>query len=133
MFYHSYNYFMISNEKTEKIIKAFYEVYNELGYGFMEKVYENSLVIMLEKYGFKVEQQKEVSVFFEGILVGEYYADIIVDKEIILELKSTELLNESNKYQLLNYLRATGYKLGLLLNFGKNPEIKRVINNKSEE
>ena len=121
---------MINDDKTEKIIKAFYEVYNTLGYGFLEKVYENSLVIVLKKYGFEVEQQTEIPVYFDNKIVGEYYADIIVNKEIVIELKATENFNESSKFQLLNYLRATKKELGLVLNFGKKPEIRRVINKK---
>ena len=114
-------------DKTEKIIKCFYETYNVLGYGFLEKVYENALLKELVASGFKCESQKKISVSYKGDKVGEYYADILVDNEIILELKATESLCEEHEYQLINYLKATNIELGLLLNFGKRPEIRRKI------
>lgn len=112
---------------TSKIIGCFYEVYNGLGYGFLEKVYENALKYELEKKGFKVEKQKPITVFYDKIKVGEYYADLIVDDAVILELKAAESLFEEHKYQLINYLKATNIEVGLLLNFGKKPEIRRKI------
>lgn len=114
-------------DKTEKIIKCFYETYNVLGYGFLEKVYENALLKELKVNGFECESQKKISVKYKGDKVGEYYADILVDNEIILELKATETLCEEHEYQLINYLKATNIELGLLLNFGKKPEIRRKI------
>ena len=114
-------------DKTEKIIKCFYETYNVLGYGFLEKVYENALLKELKANGFKCENQKEISVSYKGDKVGKYYADILVDNEIILELKATESLCQEHEYQLINYLKATNIELGLLLNFGKKPEIRRKI------
>ena len=114
-------------DKTEKIIKCFYETYNTLGYGFLEKVYENAILKELTRNGFCCENQKKISVSYKGDKVGEYYADILVDNEIILELKASESLCEEHEYQLINYLKATNIELGLLLNFGKKPEIRRKI------
>ena len=116
---------LLHEDKTEKIIQAFYKVYNELGYGFREKVYENSLAIELQAMGFKVDQQHEIRVYYHGREVGEYQADILVDDLIILEIKATRHLVEDNEAQLLNYLKATTFEVGLLLNFGVKPEFKR--------
>lgn len=112
---------------TDKIIKCFYEVYNTLGYGFLEKVYELSLFEELNSNGLICERQKKIEVFYKEKLVGEYYADILVDNKIILELKAAESICEEHEFQLINYLKATNIELGLLLNFGKQPEIKRKI------
>ena len=114
-------------EVTEKIIKAFYKVYNSLGYGFLEKVYENALFIELTEMNLKVEKQKKINVYYEGNEVGEYYSDLVVDDQIIIELKAAEYLNKANEFQLINYLKATGIEVGLLLNFGKKPEFKRKV------
>jgi GxxExxY protein len=112
---------------TSRIISGFYKVYNTLGFGFLEKAYENALKIELEKMGFIVERQKSINVYYDEILVGEYYADLIVDGKIILELKAAESLIEEHELQLINYLKATEMEIGLLLNFGKKPEIRRKI------
>ncbi len=112
---------------TSRIISGFYKVYNTLGFGFLEKVYENALKIELEKIGFIVERQKPINVYYNEIPVGEYYADLIVDNKIILELKAVESLIKEHELQLINYLKATEMELGLLLNFGRKPEIKRKI------
>jgi GxxExxY protein len=112
-------------DKTEKIIKCFYERSNVLGYGFLEKVYENALLNELNNSGFNCESQKKITVNYKGDKVGEYYADILIDNEIILELKAAESLCVEHEYQLINYLKATNIELGLLLNFGKKPEIRR--------
>jgi len=116
---------MLYEEKTELIIKAFYKVYNSLGYGFLEKVYHNALLIELEQIGLEVKSQYPINVFYEGNLVGEYYADIIVDDCIIIENKVAETLKEEHEFQLINYLKATELEVGLLLNFGKKPSFKR--------
>ncbi len=118
---------VLHKELTEKIIGTFYDVYNELGYGFLEKVYQNSLFIELKTRGFKVEAQKKMKVYYKGIEVGDYTADIIVNDVIILELKAAESIVEEFEYQLLNYLRAGDFEIGLLLNFGKKPQVKRKI------
>jgi GxxExxY protein len=118
---------LLHEELTNVIIKTFYEVYNELGYGFLEKVYQNSLFLELKNKGFKVEAQKKISVYYKGIEVGEYYADLIVEDLVILELKAAEYIVKDFENQILNYLRSTNCEVGLLLNFGKKPEFKRKI------
>ncbi|MDX9696515.1 MAG: GxxExxY protein [Bacteroidales bacterium] len=112
---------------TEKIIKAFYKVYNTLGYGFLEKVYENALKYELIQMGLYVEKQKQIKVFYENKEVGEYYADLTVEESVIIELKAAEGLCEEHEFQLINYLKATEIEVGLLLNFGKKPEFKRKV------
>ena len=115
----------LHSDLTDGIIKCFYTVYSKLGYGFLEKVYQNALRIELQKNGYKVECQHKINVFYEGLEVGEYYADMLINNTVIIELKAAEKLCESHALQLLNYLRATDQEIGLLLNFGKKPEIKR--------
>lgn len=117
----------LHSELTERIIKAFYRVYNTLGYGFLEKVYENSLMIVLGKMGLQARQQQEIKVYFEGQLVGTYSADVMVEDKVVVELKSAEALCDTHEAQLLNYLRATRIEVGLLLNFGPKPELRRRI------
>jgi GxxExxY protein len=117
----------LHSDLTENIIKAFYKVYNTLGYGFLEKVYENAMLIELRKMGFNAQKQIAINVYYEGELVGEYKADIIVVDKVILELKASESLHEQDEAQLLNYLKATEIEVGLLLNFGLKPQIKRKI------
>ena len=119
-------YKMLHAELTDKIISSFFKVYNTLGYGFLEKVYENALAIELKRAEFNVLQQQNIKVYYENQVVGNYFADIIADP-IILEIKSAEGLREENKAQLINYLKATDKEVGLLLNFGRTPEFKRVI------
>jgi GxxExxY protein len=118
---------LIHKELTNKIINCFYTVYNTLGFGFLEKVYENSMLIELLKEGIKAEKQRPVKVYYFDHLVGEYFADIIVEDTIILELKAAESLAEEHELQLINYLKATDKEIGLLLNFGKKPEFRRKI------
>ena len=118
---------MLHEEKTKKIIEAFYKVYNTLGYGFLEKVYQNAMLIELRAMGFECQSEMFVKVYYEGFIVGDYRADIIVDNCIIIENKSTKTLIEDNEFQLINYLKATKFELGMLLNFGKKPEFKRKI------
>lgn len=115
----------LHSDLTDKILSCFYDVYNRLRYGFLEKVYENALKYELEKRGFKVESQKKIEVFYDGQRVGEYYADLVVDDLVIIELKAAEELCVEHSYQLLNYLRATKIEVGLLLNFGKKPQTAR--------
>jgi GxxExxY protein len=112
-------------EKTDLIIKAFFKVYNTLGYGFLEKVYHNAFLIELKKLGFVIKSQYPITVLYEEYEVGEYYADIIVDDCIIIENKATEGLREEHEFQLINYLKATSIEVGLLFNFGKTPSFKR--------
>ena len=112
-------------DTTELIIKAFYKVYNVLGYGFLEKVYRNALAIELRKMGLEVIQEARIAVYYDGKVVGEYFADLLVASTVIAELKAARRLLEEHEAQLLNYLKATPYEVGLLLNFGPKPEIKR--------
>ena len=118
----------LHSDITGKILKAFYNVYNNLGFGFLEKVYEKSMLIDLRKLGLKAENQKQIKVYYDNIEVGEYYADIIVNDCVIIELKAAENLIPEHEAQLVNYLRATEIEVGLLLNFGKTPQkIRRVL------
>lgn len=118
---------ILHSDLTELIIKSFYKVYNTLGYGFLEKVYENSLKLELMNYGLDVVSQKNLKVMYLGHEVGDYYADLLVNDLVILELKASEALCEEHEAQLINYLKATDKEVGLLLNFGKHPEFKRKI------
>jgi len=118
---------LLHKELTDLILKTFYEVYNELGYGFLEKVYHNALYLELKNKGLHVVSQKKIDVFYKGLKVGEYYADIIVEDKVILELKAAEFVVEEFEIQLINYLRGTDCEVGLLLNFGKKPEFKRKV------
>ena len=117
---------LLHKDITDKILSCFYTVYNTLGYGFLEKVYENALKIELENEGLSCEVQKAISVFYDGYVVGKYYADIIIENKIILELKACPLVKE-HEFQLLNYQKATEIEVGLLLSFGKEPKFKRKI------
>ncbi len=114
-------------ELTQGIIGTFYEVYNELGHGFLESVYENSLCIALRAKGYEIHQQIAVPVSFRGQLVGDFHADLLVNKVVLLELKSCRSIDQAHMAQLLNYLKATEIEVGLLLNFGPRPEFKRVV------
>lgn len=118
---------MLHEEITEKIIGAFYEVHKKLSYGFLEKVYQNALALELRKRGLKVEKQRQIKVYYDNEMVGDYYADIIVNDCVILELKAAEGLIEEHEHQLMNYLKATEIEVGLLLNFGVKPQFKRKI------
>ena len=112
---------------TDIILKVYYEVYNELGYGFLEKVYQNAMYFELQSLGYKVEAQKQIKVYFKKQLVGEYYSDLLVEDKVIVELKATELLMNAHVAQIMNYLKGTPIEVGLLLNFGEKPEFKRFI------
>jgi GxxExxY protein len=114
-------------ELTEKIIKVFYKVYNKLGYGFLEKVYENGMMIEFKKEGIPAVAQFPIKVYYEDEIVGEYFADILVNDKVIVEIKASRNLAQENEAQLLNYLKATDIEVGLLLNFGPKPEIKRKV------
>ena len=118
---------MLHSEITDLILKAFYKVYNILGYGFLEKVYENAMRIELTEMGLNVLQQKKIKVFYEKNLVGDYFADLIVNQLVIIELKASENICEEHEAQLLNYLKATDIEVGLILNFGPKPEISRKV------
>ncbi len=118
---------MKHEDLTNKIIKAFYNVYNTLGYGFLEKVYQNAMLIELRKMGLNADREKQVLVHYEGEIVGEYNADLTVENTVICELKTCEQLHEGDENQLINYLKATEIEVGLVLNFGKKPEIRRKV------
>jgi len=120
---------LYNQELTGRIIKAFYKVYNELGYGFLEKVYENALYLELRSMNLLCAKQKPIKVYYNSQNVGEYYADIVVNDLIIIELKAAEGIVEEHEHQLINYLKATKIETGLLLNFGKIPQFKRIFTN----
>jgi GxxExxY protein len=110
---------------TAIIINAFYTVYNSLGHGFLEKVYENALLYELKKRGLRVEQQMRIQVFYAGQVVGEYFADLVVESSVILELKAAETISEAHKAQLFNYLKSTQCEVGFVFNFGPEPKFER--------
>jgi GxxExxY protein len=112
---------------TDQILRVFYDVYNELGYGFLESVYHRSLVIALQEVGLNVRSRLKIPVWFRGTRVGRFEADILVENCVLLELKAARTLDSAHRAQLLNYLRATEIEVGLLLNFGEKPEFKRII------
>lgn len=113
---------------TETIIGCFYNVYNKLGFGFLEKVYENALIIELKEAGLSAEKQIPIEVYYKENRVGNYFADILVDKKVIIELKAGDgVIIEEHELQLINYLRATEIEVGMVLFFGKKPQFKRKI------
>lgn len=118
---------MLHKEITSEIIAAFYAVYNTLGYGFLEKVYENALILELRKKGLTVKKQVPIKVKYDGQIIGEYFADLFVEDKVIVELKAVEKIIAVHEAQLLNYLKATNIEVGLLLNFGPKAEFKRKI------
>lgn len=144
---------LLYKELTNVILKAFYDVYNTLGYGFLENVYQNAMYKELQRRGLKCEPQKKIEVYYKGEVVGTYFADILVEDVVILELKAASELSPAHAKQLMNYLKATGIEVGLLLNFGEespvferkvytmtNPAIKKkvrnfldIINNEDED
>lgn len=114
-------------ELTDRVIGCSYKVHNELGAGFLEKVYQNALAIEFKETGISFEQECPLSVSYHGQIVGEYVADFIIDGKVILELKAVSILSSSHEVQLVNYLKATGLCIGLLINFGKSVVVKRRI------
>lgn len=114
-------------EETDRIIAAFYAVYRELGFGFLEQVYQNALFFELQQHGFSCVPQQGIEVYYKERMVGKYVADIVVNDCIILELKATQLISAAHELQLINYLKATHMEVGLLLNFGESPQVKRKI------
>ncbi|MFZ4741758.1 MAG: GxxExxY protein [Bacteroidales bacterium] len=121
---------LLHKELTDSIIKVFYDVYNELGYGFLEKVYQNSMYLELKERGFNVEANKQIKVYYKGLEVGLYYADLLVENKVILELKTSNAIIDEYENQIINYLKGTNIEVGLLLNFGVKPEfIRKVFNN----
>lgn len=124
---------LIYSEITGKIIKAFYKVYNTLGYGFLEKVYENALALEIKDSGLSVFQQAPIKIYYKDKEIGEYFADLIVENSVIVELKAIENLTEIHEAQLLNYLKATKIEVGLLLNFGAKAEYRRKVFNNNRK
>ena len=118
---------MKHQDLTAKIIQCAYKVHNSLGFGFLEAIYQNALLIELLKTGFKAEKEKKIHVYYDKQLVGDYMADIIVENKVILELKAVKDLHPAHEAQLTNYLKATGIEVGLLVNFGQSVEIKRKV------
>ena len=118
---------LLHENLTDSIIGAFFRVYNYLGYGFLEKVYENSLRLELEVLGLKAICQKPIKVYYRNQIVGEYFADMVVEGKVIVEIKAAETISQAHSEQLINYLKATDIEVGLLLNFGKKPEFTRRI------
>ncbi|HVM62313.1 MAG TPA: GxxExxY protein [Verrucomicrobiae bacterium] len=119
---------LIHGELAKEIVGAAFEVHNILGYGFLEKVYERALLIELVKRGLKAESQAAITVKYKEAIVGDYVADIVVEEKVILELKAEDEYNRQHEAQLLNYLKATGFKLGILINFGRGKcEFKRLV------
>jgi GxxExxY protein len=115
-------------EITDKILHAFFKiVYPQLGYGFLEKVYENALSMAFIEGGLGVKLQERIEVYFQGQVIGEYFADLLVDDAVIVEIKAAKRITQEHEAQLLNYLRATPYEVGLLLNFGPKPDFRRKV------
>jgi GxxExxY protein len=117
----------VHSDLTSKIIKAYFKVYNKLGYGFLEKVYENALLHELRSMNLTCFSQVQIDVYYEKSRVGVYFADLLVESKVIVELKAAECLREEHEAQLINYLRATKLEVGLLLNFGTDPQFKRKV------
>lgn len=120
--------FEVDNELTGKIINCFFIVYNNLGFGYLEKVYQNALYVELGLLGLKVEVQKPIKVIYKEHIVGEYFADMFVENTVLVEIKTVVKLNKEHEAQLINYLISTQTQIGLLLNFGPKPEVSRKIN-----
>ena len=118
---------LLYEDLTEKIIKCFYKVHDALGDGFLESVYEKALLIELEDAGFKAESQRSLTVYYKGRLVGDFKADIVIEDKIVIEIKAVSRLAPHHEAQLINYLKATGIKVGLLVNFGEKLEFKRRV------
>ncbi|MFN0187632.1 MAG: GxxExxY protein [Bacteroidia bacterium] len=119
----------LHSDITEKLIKIFYKVYSKLGYGFLERVYENAMFIELQKTGLILKTQSPIKVYYDDLQVGLYFADLLIDDKVIVELKAAEGLCEEHETQLINYLKATEIEVGIFLNFGKKPEIRRKVFN----
>ena len=119
---------LMHGDLTQRIIACFFKVYNTLGYGFLERVYENAMCVELSRQGLSVTAQVPITVYYEGTVVGEYYADLCVEDAVIVELKAAAELDKTHDAQLTNYLKATGRPVGLLLNFGRRAEFRRRVN-----
>ena len=122
----------VHSELTDKIIKCAYKVYNELGSGFLEKIYENALMIELRDAGLSAQAQYPVKVYYNGLVIGDYIADIVVENKVIIELKAVNNVVKAHEVQLVNYLKATNIEVGLLINFGDQMTIKRKVLTKNQ-
>lgn len=118
---------LLYKDLTDKILKGFYEVYNQLQYGFREKIYQKSLTYELRQSGMEAEEEKLIPVYYKGMLMGEYRADLIIEQKIILELKAQNTIKDAHEAQLLHYLRAIPIEVGFVLNFGLKPEFTRKV------
>ena len=118
---------LVPKELIDKILTCFYQVYNDLGYGFLERVYQNALYYALTDEGLNCEAEKLIKVYHNGRVVGDYRADLLVENCVLLELKTNELISSANEKQLINYLKATTIEVGYLLNFGKKPQFSRKV------
>lgn len=118
---------MKHKELTGKIIECAFRVHKNLGFGFLESVYQNAFMIELSKAGIKAEKAKKIQVDYDGEVIGDFVADILVEDKVILELKSVKDIHPAHEAQLINYLKATGIEVGLLINFGEKAEIKRKV------
>jgi GxxExxY protein len=118
---------MKHKELTGKIIECAFKVHNNLGFGFLENVYRNALMIELTKADLSAEMERRIQVSYDGQVVGDYLADIVVDNKVILELKSVKELHPAHDAQLVNYLKATGMEIGLLINFSERVDVKRKV------
>jgi GxxExxY protein len=124
---------LICRDLTEKIITIFYKVYNTLGYGFLERIYEKAMMIEFIREGINAVAQAPIKVCYRDEVIGEYFADILVENKVIIEIKAAKNLINENEAQLLNYLRATDIEVGVLINFGSKPEFKRKVFSNSEK
>lgn len=118
---------LIPQELIDIILTQFYRIYNDLGYGFLERVYQNALYFALVDAGLKCEAEKPIKIYHDGRVVGDYRADLLVEDSVILELKACEELNPSHEAQLINYLKSTKIEVGYLLNFGKKAKFSRKV------
>ncbi|MDI1255685.1 MAG: GxxExxY protein [Flavobacterium sp.] len=118
---------LLFKDLTDIVIRCFYDVYNELGYGFLENVYQNAMAYELRSHGLTVDTQRKIAVTYKDVTVGNYISDIIVNDKVILELKACDMINIDHQYQLINYLKSTDCEVGLLLNFGKKPQFMRKV------
>ena len=118
---------MLHADLTERIIGVFYDVYNELGHGFLESVCQTAMVMALRQSGLSVEQSVHYEVWFRGVAIGTFVADIVVNGQVIIEVKSGSALHPWHEAQLLNYLRVSSLEVGLLMNFGPKPEYRRRV------
>ena len=122
---------LLHKDITERVLNSFYGVYDEHGYGFGEPIYVRSLVVEMQSRGIRVEREVATEVVYKGVPVGTYRADLVVERKVLVEVKANKALGEADERQVLNYLKATGLEVGLLLNFGPRPSFRRLIFSKA--